>query len=369
MSPGTTTDTSQPVIVDPTALKTFAANVLVSLGLDQEDARVAAEVFVDADVRGTHTHGVRYLPINFPLLRGGAVKPDAKVQVVRETAGSAVLDGGAGLGQVVAYRATRMAIDKALDNGFGATVLVRNSNHFGANGSYALMCAEAGLIGVAMTNSVPVMGAPGARGAVISNSPVAYAIPGADGEPPIMLDIALSAIAGSHIVMAAKRGTTLPEGVAVDAEGLPTTDAKAYMEGGALVPIGAHKGWGLAILVETLSGVLSGAGMLTEVLRYTKHPTEPSMTGHAILAFNIEAFMDRAEFDDRLRQLKEMVHSVQAAPGTDGLMLPGELEAAHTRDTLEHGLELDATTWEELADIAAQTGQSESLEAARTSGS
>ena len=351
------------VRVDVERLTDFGAAVLRAAGLTDEDARTVVRMLVGADVRGVHTHGIRYLPIYLPLLRGGAIRPDARPRVIRETAGSAVIDADAGMGPVAADLAARTAIQKARDNGFGATVLIRNSNHFGANGSYALLCAEAGMIGIVMSNSVPVMGAPGAAGKVISNSPVAYAIPAGRGRPPILLDIALSMTAASRILMAAARGTQMDEPVIVQADGTLTRDPAAYLAGGALAPLGAHKGYGLAVLVETLAGVLSGAGILGEVLQYRFHPSTPSNTGHAIIAINPEAFMEREEFEARIGRLADEIHAAPPIPGARPL-LPGEPEAAHAADTERHGLELDAVTWSELEAVARELSLEAALDAA-----
>lgn len=356
--------TDQAVRVDPSKLVDYGAATFESVGVPDDDARLGAELLVGNDIRGVHTHGLRCLPIYMPLLRGGAMRADATPEVIRETGGTAVVDGNDGLGVTVAAHATDIAIEKSKENGAGALVLVRNSNHFAANGAFALRCAEAGLIGFVTTNAVPVMAAPGARGRIVSNAPVAYAVPVSSG-PPILFDVALSESAGSRIIMAMNRGTKVPEGVLVDADGVPTTDPSVFRAGGALTAIGGHKGYGLALFAEILSGVLSGAGVLDDVLHFPSHPNEPSKTGHTIAALNIAAFMDPAEFDERLRGLIDSIHGAPAAKDSDtGAMMPGELEAAHERDTEENGLELDAVSWQELLDTADEADTRESLEAA-----
>jgi LDH2 family malate/lactate/ureidoglycolate dehydrogenase len=305
---------------------------------------------------------VRYLKSYLPMMRGGAIRPGASPTIVREGPASAVVDGDAGMGHVVAHRAAELAIRKVRENGVGmATILVRNSNHFGAADPLALMCAEAGLIGLVLSNSVPFMAAPGSRRPVIGNCACSYGIPARDGDH-MVLDIALSQVAGSRVVMAAERGESIPEGWIVDGEGMPTVDASQM---GALVPVGGHKGYGLALLVETLAGVLSGAGVTHDVLNYTARPDDPSQTGHAIVTIDPEAFMSRAEFDDRLERLRDEIHAYPKAPDADRIWLPGEMELEHEAKARAEGLEFDAVMWGGLVDMANGLGALDGLEQTR----
>jgi LDH2 family malate/lactate/ureidoglycolate dehydrogenase len=355
----------QEVAVDPDGLRAFIASVLGDLGFDDEQAGIGAEVLVRTDLRGHHTHGTRFLPIYVPLMRGGAIRTDAKLETVRETVSTAVLDAKDGMGHVMMYQATEFAIDKTRSTGSGCTtVLVRESNHFGAADLYSLMIAEAGYIGIVLTNSVPVMAAPGSRGQIISNAPFSYGVPVKNGQH-MVLDMALSETAGSRVAMAAERGESIPEGWVLDGEGLPTTDPNAFLEGGALQGIGNHKGWAIALLTETLSGVLSGAGILSEVLRYRNFPETPTRTGHTIIVLDPEAFMSREEFDARMRQMIDEIHGAPTAPGVARVSVPGEPELEHERASLENGLELDAYTWETLAKTAEEFGRMSELTAAR----
>ena len=352
------------VFVDAGRLRLWMAKLLGLLGFNREDAEIGAQVLVRADLRGHHTHGVRFLPIYLPLMRGGAIRTQARPRVLRETASTAVLDGDGGMGQVVAYRAAELGIRKAGEGSGVVSVLVRNSNHFGAADFYPLMCAEAGVIGVMMTNTVPVMAAPGSRGAVIGNAPLAYGIPSPDGRH-LVLDIALSATAGSRIAMAQQRGEAIPAGWMVDANGEPTTDPGDLRNGGALAPAAGHKGWGLALLVESLAGVLSGAGILGQVSNWPLLPTIPSRTGHALIVIDPEAFMNRAEFDARLAVMVDEIRAAPTAEGVASVRLPGEVGLEHELESLTTGLELDPATWSALTAVADDVGLSDELEQAR----
>lgn len=341
----------QPTVVrvDPERLKEFVAGLLAGLGFRAEDGEIGAAMLVRADLRGHRSHGVRYLKSYLPMMRGGGIRPEASPRVVREGPATAVMDGDAGMGHVVAYKATEHAIGKARENGVGTmTVLVHNSNHFGAADPFALMCAEAGLIGIVLSNSVPMMTAPGSRAAVIGNCAFSYGVPARDGRH-MVLDIALSEVAGSRVVMAAERGESIPENWVVDADGKPTANPN---EMSALMPVGAHKGYGLALLVETLAGVLSGAGITHQVLNYTIFAEDPSQTGHTIIVVDPEAFMSRAEFDERFDRLREEIHASPVAPGAGRVYLPGELELEHEVSACRDGLTFDPVIWSSLIEIA-----------------
>jgi LDH2 family malate/lactate/ureidoglycolate dehydrogenase len=352
------------VRVDPDSIRTFTSRLLESLDFTPEHAAIGAEMLVRTDLRGHHSHGLRYLPAYVPLIRGGAIRAGARPQVLRETSASAVLDGDAGLGHVVAHRATRLAIDKVRAGSAMAAVTVRNSNHFGAADTYAVQCAEAGLIGMVFTNATPGMSAPGSRGPVVSTSPIAYGVPSADGRH-MVLDVALSVTAGSRVLMAAERGERIPEGWLTDRDGRPTTDPNELLRGGALAPIGGHKGWGLSLLVETLSGVLSGAGMLAEVLLYPAFPETPSGTGHAVIVLDPDAFLEPGEFGARLDRMRDAIHAAPRAEGSDRILVPGELELEHEAESLVNGLELDAFTWSTLIELARDAGLDDVLAGSR----
>jgi LDH2 family malate/lactate/ureidoglycolate dehydrogenase len=359
-----TTVPLETVVVDPGRLQAFVEGILQDLGFTDDDAQVGAEALVRTDVRGTHSHGVSYLPIYLKQIRAGGVRPGAKPHIIRETPGTAVVDGEGGLGHIVTYRACEIAVRKAREVGT-ATVLVQNSNHFGAAGFYTLKMAEWGMIGIVASNGSPIITAPGATRPVISNQPISYGAPDPDGHGPVILDIALSEVAGSKIGQVLARGGSIPEGWIVGPDGLPSSDPSALSNGGGLVPIGGHKGYGLAVLVELLAGVLSGAGITNEMFVHIVDPDKPSLVGHWITAFNIEAFMPIEEFTSRLAGLRAEIHATPTIDGVDGIVLPGEFETRHERDTAENGLELEIFLWNAVSEVAAELGRTDELEATR----
>jgi LDH2 family malate/lactate/ureidoglycolate dehydrogenase len=346
--------THEGIRVDTGRLRRFVSAVYEDAGLSPQDAAVAAEAMVRTDERGQPTHGVWFLPTYCESLRNGAIRADAKPRILRETPGTAVLDGDDGLGAVVAVRACEIAARKAREVGV-ATVLVRNGNHFGAAGYFSLWLAEQGLFGIVAANTAPVVGAPGARRPVIGTQPISYCAPAPDEHGPVMLDMALSVVAANRILQAEGRGESIPEGWLNDPDGEPTTDPSRFLQGGALLPMGGHKGYGLGILVEILAAVLSGAAMGS---RQTENfeAGRPADIGHWISAFDIDAFMPREEFAARLADLREHVHAVPTAHGAAPLILPGEPEWRHELDTRVNGLELGPDIWSRLVAVAEGRG-------------
>jgi LDH2 family malate/lactate/ureidoglycolate dehydrogenase len=323
--------------VDAGHLRAFCEAALRAAGATDDDAATAAGILVRTDMRGVHSHGVQALPIHVRNLRDGGTRSPTSPQVVRESPVTAVVDGGGGIGLVVAQRAVELAIAKAGEAGVGV-VLVRNSNHLGAAGHYALTAAEAGFIGIATSNASPIMAAAGSKRKVISNAPLAYAVP--TGGFPLALDIAMSATAGMKVRLAAERGEAIPEGWVLDRDGRPTTDPNDYAAGGALAPLGGHKGYGLALLTEALAGALSGAGMASSIVPWLVDTATPTDAGHCFVVLDIERFIDRSEFYERMQRLIDEMHAAEPAPGVDRVLVPGELEHNNERRALEEGVDL-----------------------------
>ncbi len=350
------------VLVDGARLKEFTVRALVAWGFSPVAAATAAEVLVRTDMRGIRTHGVRHLAGYRRQIRAGGVIAAAQVTTVAETPSTATLDGGAGLGHVAASAATEMAIDKAQRSGV-AVVLVRNSNHCGALGHYTLTCAEAGLIGVFVSNCPPVMTVTGSRTRVLGNGPTAYGAPNPAGAP-IVFDAAMSVVAGGKIQMARERRQPVPLGWIVDADGRPTTNPEDFVKGGALLPVGGHKGYGLTLFGELLAGVLSGAAMAAQI-GSNLTPERPTGTGHAAIAINIEALMPPADFAVRVAELVKLIKSSPTADGVGAIQLPGELEHDEEVRARREGFELDEVIWRDLSTIASESGLQPLLERAR----
>lgn len=337
--------------IDPERLAIFTGRAFESAGASPSDAKLAADVLVRTEMRGVKSHGLRSLPMYLNQLRRGGADPHHDVEVVNGAAGTALVDARAGLGLAVAAKATDLAIDRARANGIGL-VAVRNSNHFGAAGYYALRCAEKGLIGLVMSNGSTIMRVTGSRGSVLSNAPFAYGFPAPNF--PVVLDIAMSAAAGGRIRVAAERGELLPEGWIVNSLGLDSRDPNEYVNGGSLVPIGDHKGYGLAIMVTVLGAMLSGAAL--NVGKWMAEPEKPTDAGHAFIAISIESLCPLNEFLNRMQALADKVHGAEKRPGVSRILLPGEIEHEKEQAARSAGVALEQETWESLLRVAHETG-------------
>jgi LDH2 family malate/lactate/ureidoglycolate dehydrogenase len=346
------------------SLHEFAASVFDLAGVPPADSRLAADVLLAADLRGIDSHGVARLRSYYEALREGRMNPTPEMRLVRETLSTATLDGDNGLGLVVGPHANEVAMAKALDAGSG-WVAVRNTNHFGIAGYYVLQALERDLIGWAMTNSSALVAPTFGVGRMLGTNPLAIAFPGME-EPPIVVDFATSAVAFGKIEIARRGSLSIPVGWAIDAGGRPTTDPVEVLEGGALLPLGSsrerggHKGYALAMAVDLLSGVLSGAnwGPFTPAfaIRQTPARSVGRGIGHFFGALRIDGFIEPDEFK---RQVDDLVRTFRASPpepGTDGPLIPGDPERKAEAVRSREGIPLIPAVAEDLAALARETG-------------
>lgn len=334
-------------------LERYAAALLGGAGLPAEDAGLVARIIVQADLDGVETHGMGRLANYLERLRRGVVNPAPHMGLVREQGAAAVLDADNGMGQLAAVRAMEEAIRLARTSGLG-WVAVRRSNHFGATSYYVDLAVQAGMIGLALTNSPPGMAPYGGRTAGLGTNPIGVGIPRAGGDP-IVLDMATSAVARGQIIKAQRAGQPIPPGVAVDAAGAPTTDAAAALKG-ALLPMAGAKGYGLALAVELLCGALSGAALATEIPSYFDNWEQRSNVGHVLAAIDIGAFVEPDEFAARAGGLVEALQATPPAEGHTGVRIPGERRAALARERRARGVPIAATTLALLAPLAEAMG-------------
>lgn len=322
--------------------------------MGRQDAQIVAQVLVTTDMRGVRTHGTLQLRGYVRQIMLGGMNPKAELQIVREGPTWAALDASGGSGVVASYKAMKIAMAKAKSQMIGM-VSVRNSNHFGAAGYYAGMCLEEKLIGLAMTNGDPTMSTPGAAARVLSNDPLAYAVPAGE-ENPVALDIAMSMVAGVKVHQAARQGRQVPQGWIIDKYGRPTTNPLDFENGGAHIPIGGHKGFGLALLVEILAGVLSGSGITQEVRSFVVEPDKSSGVGHFFIALDPQAFMPVDEFTGRMDRLVREVKSTPRAEGVNRIYLPGEMEWEQEAAAEVSGLVLEQATLDNFQALAKDLG-------------
>jgi LDH2 family malate/lactate/ureidoglycolate dehydrogenase len=347
------------------ALREFCTRVFLHFGVPKNDAMQAAEVLASADSRGIDSHGVARLHSYFDMLSERRINPQPEIKVVRSTLSTATVDGDNGLGLVVGPHANRTAMDMAEKAGSG-WVSVCNTNHFGIAGYYVLKALERDLIGWAMTNSTMLVAPLWGAERMLGTNPIAIAFPGKE-EPPIVVDMATSAAAYGKIEIARRRGEPIPEGWAIDSEGRPTTNPDDMVEGGALLPLGSdrdrggHKGYGLAIMVDVLCGVLSGANWGPFAPPFALRQEIPKRSvgkgiGHFFGAMRIDGFMDGDSFKRQIDDYVRVFRATKPAPGTNGPLIPGDPEREMEQVRRKKGVPLVLPVVEELRDISRKTG-------------
>jgi len=355
------------------ALKSFCIETLEKLQVTKEDARIVADVLVEADLRGIDSHGVARMSRYVSGIQGGMMKPKAKPRVVHETSSTATIDADAGLGQPVSYMAMRMAIDKAREHGVGF-VAVRNSNHYGIAGYYAMMALTEDMIGICTTNTEVIVVPTFARNAMFGTNPIAIAVP-AGKMRPFVLDMSTSTVTRGKLEVYTRLEKPIPLNWATDEQGVATDDPARVLHniinrtGGGLLPLGGaleesggHKGYGLAVAVEIFSALLSGALYANRV--YPKTPDGkplPSGIGHFFGAMRVDAFRPKDEFK---RDMDDLISRLKNAPKTQGatrIFIHGEKEYEQAEKLKKEGIPLNHKVAEDLRAIAKQLGLNKSF--------
>lgn len=336
----------------PAALRALVADIFAAVGLAKQDAALVAEALVEADLEGTASHGVMLLPMYIERMRAGSVSLHSEAAIVNDGGSTVVLDARNALGQLTSAQAVRIAAERAAAHGIAA-VAVRNAFHFGTAGRWAQQLAERGCIGVVMCNTRPLMPAPGGAERVVGNNPLAIAMPTA-GEPPVVLDMALSASAMGKIRLADSAGQPIPEGWAADTQGRPTTDAAEAIKGMLLAAAGP-KGFGLAFMIDLFCGGLSSGAIGDAVRPLYGSAAEPYGCAHFFLALDVNRFRPAGEFGDAVAGLAQRVRTSARAPGVEQLYSPGE-PARVAREANADRCPVAADTAQKLSQLAASLG-------------
>jgi LDH2 family malate/lactate/ureidoglycolate dehydrogenase len=327
------------------SLRSFGREALERAGLGPEGAAIVTEVQLESSLRGQPTHNMGSIPRYARRIASGAMNTQPRFHIERETRISALLDGDNGPGQWVSVAAMRLAIRKAQESGAGI-VGVRRSNHFGAAGHYAWLAAEERLLGVCTSNAGQWLAPSGSLTPTFGNNPLGVGIP-ASRHPPIVLDISMSVAAKGKIGLHLAEGKPLPPGWILDRFGRPSTDP-ADLAAGLGVPIGGHKGYGLALVLETLAGVLTGAGFCEDHGRDRMRESREPDLGHIFIAIDPELFMPVAEFIERVDQMIEQTKAGERAAGTAEILVPGEAEMRARVRNLREGVPLVPSTYRAL---------------------
>lgn len=345
------------IVQSASTLTEISQRIFQAVGCSDDIAKRVTAALVDANLCGHDSHGVIRIPTYVEAVREGHVVADARPSVIRQTAVTALVDGHWAFGQVSAAYATQVAIEKAKGAGVSMVGIVR-CNHIGRLGEYSTMASDAG---VAL---IIVAGGFGGRGVsavpfggskpLFGTNPISVGIP-AGVQPDVLVDFATTAVAAGKIEVARAKKAPLPPGSIVDREGRPTTDPEDYYKGGALLPFGGHKGYALSVMVEFLGRVMTGADAYAEG---TRGGPVYGHSGTLVLAMDPTVFVDAAQYADAADATLARLKDVPPAPGSSGVMIPGEPEARSRAERLVNGIPLAEDTWEKIQSTARSLGVS-----------
>jgi L-2-hydroxycarboxylate dehydrogenase (NAD+) len=342
------------VYIDVKTLQAFVIDAFRSLGVPEADARICADVLLASDLQGIDSHGIQRLKMHYEWIKQGIQFPVTKVSLVKETPTTARLDGGQGMGHVVAYRAMELAIQKAQVHGTGA-VAVGNSSHYGIAGYYASMATQADLIGLSMTNTGPCTAPTFGIEPILGTNPLAIGIP-TDDPFPFLLDMATSIVSFGKIEIQKRANKSTPRGWAIDANGKLTTDSEQIIEDqlkglAALLPLGGigellggHKGYGLATVVEIFSAALWGGPVLKDAMM----DEQTHQTGHFFLAIDPARFIELSTFKQMAGGICRALRAAKKAPGQARIYTAGEKEYDMERERRKTGIPLNESIQQDL---------------------
>lgn len=331
-------------------LRRFASDALHSAGCSRGEADTVADALVEADLRGLHSHGVLRLVVYLDSVRSGGIVADAPMRWLEEHDASARLDAASGFGQTAMAMAVDRATELADKRGVGA-VSVFHSTHYGIGARWVERITSAGMVGIVMSNTGPVVAPFGSREPVLGTNPLTVGIPTSGA--PIVLDMATSEAAYGRIVTAKVAGERIPDSWAVAPDGQRTTDPEAALEG-ALVPFGGHKGSGIALVIEGLVGALTGANFSHEITDIWVDPSSQMGTGHFVLA--LRPLIPTAQAQARTDELASTIRGSSPAAGHERVLLPGQLEQERASSARDQGIRLPAGLAEQLGEIADEAG-------------
>lgn len=334
-------------------LCSLVAAIFHKAGCQIAEAERIATHLVEANLVGHDSHGVIRVMTYVQWLQGGKVHAGQSIQIAFENEAIAVVDGQLGFGQTIGEQAVRLGVDKCKKHGV-SVIALRNTGHLGRIGDWPLQAAQAGVLSLHFVNTTGagILVAPfGGTERRLSANPIAAGIPIA-GSAPILLDISACTMAEGKIRVALNKGTSVPEGCIIDSRGQPTTDPKVFYGNppGAILPIAGHKGYGLAVLCEALAGALTGGGC--------SNPRNAGIVLNGMLSIYLDSsfFQNDAEFSAEIQRFVDFVKSSAKVTPEGEILVPGEIEERTKAQRLRDGIELDATTWEQLTKTAAAIG-------------
>jgi LDH2 family malate/lactate/ureidoglycolate dehydrogenase len=329
----------------------ISMRLLEAAGVPPDTARQVAVSLIEGNLAGHDSHGVIRLTQYVHGMERGQIDPHAQLEVLRETSTTALIDAHWAFGQIAARRAMEIAIEKARQHSLGAVGL-RNSGHIGRLGEYALMAVEHGMIGWVTCNSSQLTAPYGGVDRVFGTNPFAYAFP-RSGQP-FLMDFATSVAAEGKLRVAMSKGAPIPEGWILDKDRNPTTNPADFYDGGVILPLGGHKGYGFLMVADLLGGALTGHGC-------TSLPEHSAGNGVFLMAMDIAAFCPVEELTDTVDRLSAYIKASRKAPGFDEILIPGEPEFRAKAQRERDGIYLPDATWREMVEVAGQYGLTETV--------
>lgn len=337
------------------SLSKLVVDVLTKVGVSKEDSDIILDTILFANRRGVATHGVGRLPLYVHKIAAGHYNPQNEIEVLADNAAYALLDAKNGFGQVVAYKATKLAVEKAKQFGI-AVVGVRNSNNFGTAGYFGDMAARQGCAAMVYANAAPAIAPTGGNKTIFGTNPLCYAYPGDETHDPILLDMATTIAARGKIRLAAKNGENIPLDWALGPDGQPTDDPNVALKG-SLLPIGGYKGYGLSMFVDIFAGMLTGSHYAGDVKNLSKMD-EDSGNGHLFIVVDLDKFMTSEEKKARISHFYD---SVKACGEEGKIFMPGEIEYNKLRKSVTT-IQISNKQFEEVNAVAEEVGISSRLE-------
>ena len=344
-------NTDQRLKVD--AAYQLVQRIFAAAGLPQADAAVVSDNLIQADLRGHSSHGISRARVYCNRIRDGLVAREPMIKVIHETPAAFHLDGGHGMGAVVAAKAMSMCVEKARSSGI-AMCSVRAGTHFGIASYYTMQAASNDMIGYACSNAPATMAPWGGIVPMLGTNPFSMSAP-AGKHRPIVLDSSSSIVARGKINLAEIEDRPIPPGWAIDKEGRPTTDATEALEGSVL-PFGAHKGYGIALMIDILAGVLSGAGYGRRLGPLWNNAETHQNLGFFLLAIDIASFRDIEDFKQQMDQMIDEIKASKTGPNHDEILVPGEIEFRNEQYNREHGISVGAGVLRDLDALRREFG-------------
>ena len=341
-----------PIVLSEPKLAGFVIDVLGAVGVPQADAAIVADCLITANLSGVDSHGVVRLAHYVQRLENGSIKAQPEIHFTQTAPAMGIVDGGEGLGHVVAYHATTHALALAAEAGTGL-VAIGNSSHFGMAGFYVLRMIEQGFAGISMTATDRMLVPFGARKAFFGTNPICFGFP-SEGIP-VVLDMSTTGVAYGKVALAAVEGRTIPDTWALDADGNPTTDPKAVA---GLHPAAGYKGSGLAMVIDIFCSLLAGMPWGPHINRMYGEMAAPRHLGHFLMAIDVNRFLPLAQFKEQLGAMVQELTALEPAAGFEQVYYPGQIEGMKRVQRRAEGIPIEAGLVSELTTLGKQYGVS-----------